>query len=62
MALSHLPAQAIHAHFATRPALYSVVFNALRSRILERYPTLKLDLSTLKLAIPHPTACTPTDR
>ncbi|NVZ55722.1 hypothetical protein HX797_05545 [Pseudomonas edaphica] len=54
MALSHLPAQAIHAHFATRPALYSVVFNALRSRILERYPTLKLDLSTLKLAIPHP--------
>ncbi|MDQ0704448.1 hypothetical protein QF043_003240 [Pseudomonas sp. W3I7] len=53
-ALSQLPAQAIHAQFATRPALYSVVFNALRSRILERYPSLKLDLATVKLAIPHP--------
>ncbi|MCK3853681.1 DUF6543 domain-containing protein [Pseudomonas sp. W2Jun17] len=52
--LSQLPAQAIHAHFATRPALYSVVFNALRDRILERYPSLKLDLATVKLAIPHP--------
>lgn len=53
-ALNQLPAQAIHTHFATRPALYSVVFNALRSRILERYPSLKLDLSAVKLAIPHP--------
>ena len=53
-ALSQLPAQAIHAHFATRPALYSVVFNALRGRILERYPSLKLDLATVKLASPHP--------
>lgn len=53
-ALSQLPAQAIHTHFATRPALYSVVFNALRSRILERYPSLTLDLSAVKLAIPHP--------
>ncbi|QOY69367.1 DUF6543 domain-containing protein [Pseudomonas sp. OST1909] len=53
-ALSQLPAQAIHTHFATRPALYSVVFNALRSHILERYPALKLDLSTVKLAIPDP--------
>lgn len=53
-ALSQLPAQAIHAHFATRPALFSVVFNALRDRILARYPTLQLDLLTVKLASPAP--------
>ncbi|WP_073522142.1 dermonecrotic toxin domain-containing protein [Pseudomonas fluorescens] len=52
--LSQLPAQAIHARFATRPALYSVVFNALRSRILERYPSLQLDLLAVKLATPLP--------
>ncbi|NCE90806.1 dermonecrotic toxin domain-containing protein [Pseudomonas sp. L13] len=53
-ALEQLPAQAVHARFATRPALYSVVFNALRKRILEHYPTLQLDLRAVKLATPHP--------
>lgn len=53
-AVEQLPAQAVHARFATRPALYSVVFNALRRRILEQYPTLKLDLRSVKLATPHP--------
>ncbi len=52
--LSQLPAQAVHQRFATRPALYSVVFNALRSRILERYPSLELDLLRVKLASPTP--------
>lgn len=51
---SQLPAQAVHQRFATRPALYSVVFNALRSRLLERYPSLELDLLTVKLASPTP--------
>lgn len=49
-ALSQLPARAVHTHFATRPSLVSVVFNALRSRLLERYPAL--DLATLRLATP----------
>lgn len=53
-ALSQLPAQAIHAHFASRPALFSVLANALRDRILERYPTLELDMLTVKLASPTP--------
>ncbi|WLH76045.1 hypothetical protein PSH70_11405 [Pseudomonas fluorescens] len=52
--LSQLPASAVHQRFSTRPALYSVVFNALRSRILACYPSLPLDLPTLKLAIPQP--------
>ncbi|AZE83718.1 hypothetical protein C4J98_2305 [Pseudomonas orientalis] len=51
---SHLPALAVHTHFATRPALYSVVLNALRTLILERYPSLKLDLPRVQLATPHP--------
>jgi hypothetical protein len=49
-----LPAQAVHEHFANRPALFSVVFNALRERILERYPALDLDLLNVKLASPSP--------
>ncbi|MBV4482574.1 hypothetical protein [Pseudomonas khavaziana] len=53
-ALSQLPSQAVHAHFATRPALFSVVFKALRTGISERYPNLQLDLLTLKLASPTP--------
>lgn len=48
-----LPAQAVHTRFASRPALYSVVFNALRRGILEHYPTLQLDLRSVKLATPH---------
>ncbi|WLH87195.1 hypothetical protein [Pseudomonas sp. FP2338] len=52
--LEQLPAQAIHARFATRPALFSVVLNALRSRILERYPSLKLNLPATQLGIPTP--------
>lgn len=52
--LSQLPAQAIHERFAHRPALFSVVFNALRERILERYPTLEMDLRAVKLASPDP--------
>lgn len=52
--LGQLPAQAVHQRFATRPALYSVVFNALRSRLLERYPSLELDLLAVKLASPTP--------
>ncbi len=55
MALSQLPAKAVHAHFATRPVLYSVVFNALRNLILERYPTLELNLLDVQLAIPTST-------
>lgn len=51
-ALSQLPARAVHNHFATRPRLVSVVFNALNSRLLERYPALKLDLTQVKLASP----------
>ncbi len=51
---NQLPAQAVHERFATRPALYSVVFNALRNDILTRYPSLELDLLTVKLASPHP--------
>ncbi|MGU3310066.1 dermonecrotic toxin domain-containing protein [Pseudomonas sp. M5A4_2d] len=53
-ALGQLPAQAVHERFATRPALFSVVFNALRERILQRYPTLQLDLLSVKLATPAP--------
>lgn len=53
-ALGQLPSQAVHAHFATRPALFSVVFKALRTGISERYPNLQLDLLTLKLASPTP--------
>lgn len=52
-ALGQLPAQAVHQRFATRPALYSVVLNALRAGILERYPTLNLNMLTLQLASPH---------
>lgn len=54
LAFRQLPAQAVHARFATRPALYSVLLNALRERILERYPSLKLDWQTVKLASPQP--------
>ncbi|KRP63568.1 dermonecrotic toxin domain-containing protein [Pseudomonas orientalis] len=54
IALSQLPAQAIHQRFVTRPAFYSVVLNALRELILERYPSLELEMSGVKLAIPHP--------
>ncbi|AKA86295.1 hypothetical protein [Pseudomonas synxantha] len=53
-ALGQLPSQAVHAHFATRPALFSVVFKALRTGISERYPNLQFDLLTLKLASPTP--------
>jgi len=51
---NQLPSQAVHEHFATRPALYSVVFNALRNAILARYPSLELDLLRVKLASAHP--------
>ncbi|AZE89072.1 dermonecrotic toxin domain-containing protein [Pseudomonas orientalis] len=54
IALNQLPAQAIHQRFVTRPALYSVVLNALHELILERYPFLELDLSRVNLAVPHP--------
>ncbi|WP_300631577.1 DUF6543 domain-containing protein [Pseudomonas sp.] len=50
--LGQLPAQAIHQRFADRPAVFSVVFNALRDRILEHYPTLELDLLSVRLASP----------
>lgn len=52
-AFRQLPALAVHERFATRPALYSVVFKALRSRMLERYPSLNLDLLAVKLASPQ---------
>lgn len=55
MALGLLPSLAIHEHFATRPALFSVVFNALRASIRQRYPALEFDLLTLKLASPTAT-------
>ncbi|OAE11271.1 hypothetical protein AZH11_21600 [Pseudomonas simiae] len=47
-----LAAQAIHERFSTRPSLFSVLVNALRDRILERYRTLELDLLTVQLASP----------
>lgn len=50
--LRQLPAQAVHAHFASRPSLVSVVFSALHSRILQRYPSLPLDLTRTQLASP----------
>ena len=53
MDLNQLPARAVHERFATRPTLYSVVLNALRDRIQEHYPSLKLDMLTVKLASPH---------
>ena len=53
-AFRQLPAQAVHERFATRPALYSVVFKALRSRMLEHYPSLDLDWLAVKLASPQP--------
>ncbi|VVP03935.1 hypothetical protein PS850_03012 [Pseudomonas fluorescens] len=51
---SQLAAQAVHQRFAHRPSLFSVVFNALRDRMLEHYPTLEMDLRSVKLASPHP--------
>jgi len=51
---SQLSAQAVHQRFANRPSLFSVVFNALRDRILEHYPTLDMDLRSVKLASPNP--------
>ncbi|AZE89070.1 hypothetical protein C4J97_2369 [Pseudomonas orientalis] len=51
---NQLPSQAVHERFATRPTLYSVVFKALRNAILARYPSLELDLLTVKLASAHP--------
>lgn len=53
-ASSQIPAQAIHKRFSSRPSLFSVVFNTLRDRILERYRTLELDLLTTRLASPTP--------
>ncbi|WP_330211162.1 dermonecrotic toxin domain-containing protein [Pseudomonas sp. AM4(2022)] len=55
MDLSQLPAKAVHQHFATRPALFSVVYRALSERILERYPSLDLNLLSVKLASPDAT-------
>lgn len=51
---SQLAAQAVHKRFAHRPVLFSVVFNALRDRMLEHYPSLEMDLRSVKLASPHP--------
>ena len=51
---SQLAAVAIHKRFAHRPSFFSVVFNALRDRIMEHYPTLEIDLRDVKLASPHP--------
>ncbi|MDO9346635.1 MAG: hypothetical protein Q7T99_24500 [Pseudomonas sp.] len=53
-AFSQIPAQTIHKRFSSRPSLFSVVFNTLRDRILERYRTLELDLLTTRLASPTP--------
>lgn len=53
-ASSQIPAQAIHKRFSSRPSLFSVVFNTLRDRIMERYRTLELDLLTTRLASPTP--------
>jgi len=49
---SQLTAQAVHQRFANRPSLFSVVFNALRDRIREHYPTLEMDLRSVRLASP----------
>lgn len=47
-----LAAHAVHQRFATRPQLFSVVFNALRERLLEHYPALNIDLLNTQLASP----------
>lgn len=50
--LTQLAAQAVHQRFSNRPSLFSVVVSALRQRILQRYPTLDLDLLKTALASP----------
>lgn len=52
--MSQLAAQVVLERFSNRPALFSVVVNALRQRILQRYPTLELDLLKAELASPDP--------
>lgn len=54
-ALSPLPSQAIHAHFAARPTLFSVVFKALHAGLRQRFASQPFDLLTLKLASPTAT-------
>lgn len=51
---SEWPARAVQEHFATRPTLMSVLAKALKQRLLERYPTLDIDLFRVKLARPYP--------
>lgn len=51
---SQLSAQAIHQRFANRPSPFSVIFNALRDQIHEHYPTLEMDLRSVRLASPTP--------
>lgn len=50
----NLAAQAVSHQFADRPTLRSVVQQLLSAAINEQYPTLVIDLSQTRLAIPQP--------
>ncbi|WP_339450945.1 hypothetical protein [Pseudomonas sp. JAI120] len=50
---SNTPALAVSQQFATRPTLRQVVELHLHERLQEQFPSLHLDLSTLKLATPN---------
>jgi len=50
---SNTPAQAVSHQFADRPTLRQVVEQHLQERLLEYFPSLRLDLPTLRLATPN---------
>lgn len=50
---SNTPALAVARQFADRPTLRQVVEHHLQERLLEQFPALALDLSTVKLATPN---------
>lgn len=45
--------QAVYTRFATRPRIDELIQTTLMAALLERYPTLTIDLSSTRLAIPH---------
>ena len=48
------PANAVRAQFASRPTLQDVTQQMLGDAITEKYPSLRLDLSRVRLATPRP--------
>lgn len=48
------PANAVRAQFASRPTLEDVTQRMLAEAITEKYPSLRLDLSRVRLATPRP--------